>query len=120
MRLDSRATQRRLTTALRGARQRAPARRAVRRPRARPARRRQPARGRRRATTRRGPRSRQGPSPRLRSALPSRHGCSRLRWPALEAVMDALTDIEGARPGGNTIETGIPLASSPPALRQNA
>ncbi len=31
-----------------------------------------------------------------------------------QAVMDALTDSEGARPGGNTIETGIP-----PASRQN-
>ncbi|WP_442785688.1 hypothetical protein [Actinacidiphila sp. DG2A-62] len=40
-----------------------------------------------------------------------RRGGSLRPTKAGQAVMDALTDSEGARPGGNTIETGIPPAS---------
>lgn len=46
--------------------------------------------------------------------VPARQGESLRPTKAGQAVMDALTDSEGARPGGNTIETGIP-----PASRQN-
>jgi hypothetical protein len=43
-----------------------------------------------------------------------RRGESLCPTKAGQAVMDALTDSERTRPGGNTIETGIP-----PAFRQN-
>lgn len=39
--------------------------------------------------------------------------------PVPACLVDALTDSEGARPGGNPIETGVPTAPSPPASRQN-